>query len=159
VTAFLAVGTLLTIRQNNKFREKDKKERLLNEIIEWAIDVGKRGSDIDFLLFAAEIDEEPWGELNLPTLQSNFRELKQRGQYIVKIASDMESPLFTFVQKVEDEVIQYLKEMDNIFIKIKLGTEGNLTEILHPLIERDSLIKCANDLITEATKLKTINIS
>ena len=39
VTAILAGASFWTIRQNYKFREKDRKERLLNEIIEWAIDI------------------------------------------------------------------------------------------------------------------------
>jgi len=35
-TIILAIASFWTIRQNYKFREKDRKERLLNEIIEWA---------------------------------------------------------------------------------------------------------------------------
>ena len=41
VTAILAIGTFITIRQNKIFREKDRKERLLNEIIEWASSIAK----------------------------------------------------------------------------------------------------------------------
>jgi hypothetical protein len=40
VTVFLAFGTFWSIRQNRVFREKDRKEQLLNEIIDWAIKVG-----------------------------------------------------------------------------------------------------------------------
>lgn len=47
VTAFLAVGTFLTIRQNNRFRENDRKERLLNEIIEWALEISTKATSVD----------------------------------------------------------------------------------------------------------------
>jgi hypothetical protein len=154
----LAFAAFLTIRHSNEREKRDRKERLLNEIIEWAVDVTKCGADINFLLLAAEIDEEPWGKLNLPDLQFNLRELKQRGEYVVKVASTLEKPLLTAAQKVESEIAEYLKTMDNIFIGIKLGSEGNLPMILKPLSERNSLVNCANNLLTEATKIKTRGI-
>jgi len=157
-TLTLAIMTWKSIRQTRSIQKAEKRERLLNEIIDWAVDVGKRGSDINFLLLAAELDEEPWGELNLPTLQSSLRELKQRGEYIVKVSSTLEKPLLTTVQKVQGEVTEYLKAMDNVFIQIKLGAEGNLPIILKPLLERDSLVRCANNLLAEAAKIKTRDI-
>ncbi|GEM_PF-5653188 len=39
MTAILAGTSFWIIRQNYKFREKDRKERLLNEIIKWATDI------------------------------------------------------------------------------------------------------------------------
>ena len=98
----------------------------------------------------------------MPTLQSSLRELKQRGEYIeymVKVAKTLEKPLLTNVQKVKGEVAEYLKDVDNVFIKTKLGTEGNLPMILKPLLERNSLVNCANNLLAEATKIKTKDIS
>ena len=157
VVIALALG-LASLIQTNCIQKTERKQRLLNEIIDWATDVGKCGSHIDFLLLAAELDEEPWGELNLPTLQSSLRELKQRGEYMVKVADTLEKPLLTSVQKVKGKVTEYLKAIDNVFIKVKLGTEGNLPMILKPLLERDPLVNYANNLLAEATKIKTKDI-
>jgi hypothetical protein len=157
-TLFLGIMAWLTIRQTRSIQKAEKRERLLNEIIEWAIDVSKRGADINFLLLAAQIDEEPWGGLNLPSLQSNLRELKQRGEYILKVAETLDEPLLAATQKAENEIAKYLSATDNIFIQIKFGTEGNLSMILKPLSERDSLGTYANDLLTEAVKIKTKGI-
>ena len=158
-TLALAFMTWKSIRQTRKIHRTERKDRLLNEIIEWAIDVGKSGAHLDFLLYAAEIDEEPWGELNLPTLQSSLRELEQRGKYIVKIANSLDKPILTTVRKVKGEVEEYRKSIDKIFIEVRLGIEGNLPMILKALLERDSLVNCANNLLTEATKIKTRDIS
>jgi hypothetical protein len=155
VALILGVSSLI---QTQRLQKRERKERLLNEIIEWAIDVSKRGADINFLLLAADMDEEPWGGLNLPALQSNLRELKQRGEYVVKVASTLEKPLLTAAQKVEEEVAGYLKAIDNVFIQTRLGTEGDLSMVLKPLSERDSLVICANNLLAEATKIKTRDI-
>jgi len=38
-TFILAIAAFWAIRQNYSFRRKEKKERLLNEIIEWAEDI------------------------------------------------------------------------------------------------------------------------
>jgi len=38
-TLLLAGASFWTIRQNYKLRDKDRKERLLNEIIEWAVEI------------------------------------------------------------------------------------------------------------------------
>ena len=76
----------------------------------------------------------------------------------MKVASTLEKPLLTAAQRVKDEVTEYLKAIDNVFIQVKLGSEGNLPMILKPLLERDSLVNCANNLLAEATKIKTRDI-
>ena len=157
VIVALGIG-VASILQTHRLQKRERRERLLNEIIEWAIDVSKRGADINFLLLAAELDEEPWGGLNLPALQSNLRELKQRGEYIVKVAGTLGKPLLVAAQKAKNEVAEYLSAIDNVFIQTRLGTEGNLSMILKPLSERDSLAICANNLLTEAAKIKTRDI-
>ena len=157
-TLFLGIMDWRTIRLTSTIQKAEKRERLLNEIIEWAVDVGKCGSHIDFLCLSAEIDEEPWGELNLPTLQSSLRELEQRGEYIVRIANSLDKPLLTTVRKVKEEVMGYRLSIDAIFVKVKLGAEYNLSMILAPLMESDSLVNYTDNLITEAVKIKTKDI-
>jgi hypothetical protein len=46
-TLLLAAASFWTIRQNYKFREKDRKERLLSEIIEWALNIQKSSFEIE----------------------------------------------------------------------------------------------------------------
>ncbi|MGD0795772.1 MAG: hypothetical protein ABR958_09390 [Dehalococcoidales bacterium] len=154
-TMVLAIATVGIIWQNHLSQNRERKERLLNEIIEWAIDISKRGSELDFLLLAAQIDEEPWGKLDIPTIQSNLRDLKQRGDYVINITGNQES-LLSAANKVREEVAWYLKGMDDLFIKIRLeGGIESLPTIFKSMIEHDSLVGYANELLKEATKIKT----
>lgn len=47
-TLILAIAAFWAIWQNYNFRRQEKKERLLNEIIEWAIDVTKGLGEEEF---------------------------------------------------------------------------------------------------------------
>ncbi len=158
VLVALGLG-ISSLMQTQRLQKRERKERLLNEIIEWGIDVGKSGSNIDFLLRAAEIDEQPWSkETNLPNLHSNLRELSQRGEYIIKVAGTLDKSLLAAVQVANGRVTKYLESIDILFINIRLGIEGNLPIILKPLMELDSLVPCAKDLLAEATKIKARDI-
>jgi len=78
---------------------------------------------------------------------------------MMKVANTLEKPLLTIVQKVKGELTEYLKTIDKLFIEARLWVvEGNLPMILKPLLERDSLVNCANKLLAEATKSKTKDI-
>ena len=47
VTFLLAIAAFWAIWQNYLLHKKERKERLLNEIIDWAIDVAKCGSSVN----------------------------------------------------------------------------------------------------------------
>ncbi|MBA7577120.1 hypothetical protein ES708_18966 [subsurface metagenome] len=46
-TLFLGIMAWRTIHQTRSIQKAEKRERLLNEIIEWAIDIAKCGKEID----------------------------------------------------------------------------------------------------------------
>jgi len=56
VTAVLALAAFWAIWQNYKFRERDRKERLLNEIIEWADDINNASLTPDISLEIKQLE-------------------------------------------------------------------------------------------------------
>ena len=87
-TIILAIASFWTIRQNYKFREKDRRERLLNEIIEWATDIAKCGLEKD-LPDTSHITDVNDGKLHLAystnILAKSFQSMRGRNQYIRQI--------------------------------------------------------------------------
>jgi hypothetical protein len=157
-TGFLAYFTYRSVKSGYDREKRRGEEQLLNEIIEWAVDIKIRGAELDFLLLAAQIDEKPWGKLDIPTIQSNLRDLMQRGDYILEIAGN-KSSLLSVSNKVREEVAWYLKGMDDLFIKIRLeGSIESLPTIFKSMIEHDSLVGNAQVLLKEAAKIKIENL-
>lgn len=158
-TISLAIAAFLSIRQTRKIRENERKHRLINEIIDWAIDVGKCGNDIAFTRLAADMDEQPWGKLTISQIHATLREIQPRGEYIVEISKEFEDSLQIYSQNTLSEVYKYLKSMDEIFISVRLVAQGALDMILEPLSKHESLIQLANNLIKEAVKVKATLIN
>lgn len=153
VIVALGLG-LASLLQTQFLQKRERKERLLNEIIDWATDISKHGAELNFILLAAQIDEEPWGKLDIPTIQSDLRDLMQRCDYILYITGNNDS-LILAANKIKEEVVWFLNSMDNLFIKIRLeGAIESLPTIFKSMIEHDSLVGYANELLKEAVKVK-----
>lgn len=71
-TLLLAIAAFLTIRRSDEYREQDRKERLLNEIIEWAVDVAKIGIEPD----TPELSDDRDAAKSWPFLDSQFKKLE-----------------------------------------------------------------------------------
>lgn len=168
VTAVLAVASFRTIRQNYKFREKDRKERLLNEIIEWAINVAESGIEPDTPDLSVDKDAgKSW-----PYLDSQFKKLKTlqllraRSVYMESIALAIHKSLHTFVKGSIDNLrnqlralYDYKKFMDEHNSK---GSEEKIAFLTSTsnLVDKNNklLYKSAVGVIEEAAKIKTESI-
>ena len=85
VTALLVGFTWLNIRNTHEKEERDRKERLLNEIIEWAEDVARLNFNI-YNLTEAQVSKESWVESSLGGIVSEFQVVEAKGVYINSIA-------------------------------------------------------------------------
>jgi hypothetical protein len=150
-TIFLGIMALKTIRQNRVIQKAEKRERLLNEIIEWAIDVGspKYGLNIDVLTSDGIGDND---KLLAYSLNQAFHldMLIQKGNYIAKIA-----PIFTKdLEKAVEEVRGALAKHNKIIYSFVDGKIDAKTVGKHDFV----LTQTANKVIEEATKIKTRDI-
>ena len=57
-TLLLALGAFETIRQNHQLHARERRERLLNEIIEWAIDIQKVSLEVDIPVNSVSLSKE-----------------------------------------------------------------------------------------------------
>lgn len=89
-TFLLAIAAFLAIRQTRKLQKRERRDRLLNEIIEWAVEVAKSSIEPETPdLFDDKDAAKSWPflaaqEKKLDTLQL----LRAKSAYIAKIATE-----------------------------------------------------------------------
>jgi hypothetical protein len=159
-TFFLAGAAFWTIWQNRQYGIRERKESLLNEIIEWAVDVAK------YSLEKGIFDESIpviglQAESALPALLDSvtgFRIARVRSVYISNIASEFAPMLKKSIDNLNDEIKSQIKLImeykrkdtptwpaDDIVAKISGNNERTYS--------------FATKVIEEATKTKTKDIS
>lgn len=160
-TLVLALGAFLSIWQNHLLQKRERRERLLNEIIEWAEDVAGCGSDINILFFpdASDLRREPFERqeiaeamtrTHLGTLLLRYKAIVARREYVRTAVSAFGRNLPAKEKDVSDELNKFLPVLDR---RIK----GNATNEDMKKAE-EKLNECARILIEEATKIKTKDI-
>jgi Ca2+/Na+ antiporter len=138
-TLVLALVTALNIMNSNaqerRRREeeiareqKDRRERLLNEIVEWAEGVLKSG-------YSENLDDTKLGEINdqkqeyayihniFSRISTNYEVMKIKSIYIKNIAAIFGKELLVDVTTLTNYIIDYLKEIDYV-----LGTSDKEKE-------------------------------
>ncbi len=162
-TVLLAGFTWLSIRSGEKREKRDRKERLLNEIIEWAVDVAVCAfsvppplmfEDIIGGLEAATV-EKMVRRVNLTTytnLRLSYQILTRKSEYIENIASSLSGNLDYAVKRLR-------KQINNVISALKKCARDpdnkDRSEYKNLVGAEDLLHKEAEILIKEATKIKT----
>jgi len=84
-TIVLAIVAFGAIWQNHSLQKRERKERLLNEIIEWAEDVARLNFKI-YNFVEAQISKESWIESSIGEIVSQFQVVEAKGAYMNSIA-------------------------------------------------------------------------
>ena len=151
-TLFLGIMAWRTIRQTRSIQKAEKKERLLNEIIEWAIDLIKstHGQDISIVSLK---DRDL-----ITAIYYGFVQLSGRSKYIQHIASIFDGKL----SKVIDEAIKTMESCMKIHVNWLKCSDKNKDEFAKATkeaVKKDLEVeKIANKVIEEATKIKARDI-
>jgi len=139
-TLFLGIMAWQIIHQTRKIQKAGKKEKLLNEIIEWAEDICRAS-------FGSEIERET---LVLENQLLNYQELYITSKYIGKIAekfgADLDSTVLHItipLGNITDVIQEYLKNPQDEHINARLEGYG------------EQLLKRARTLIEKAAEIKT----
>lgn len=147
-TFFLGIMAWRTIRQTRSIQKAEKRQRLLNEIIEWASDAAKS---------AISRQTREAHELWKTKLEYKFRRVKSK--YIAEIAASSFEGLSPFIKDIItklDEVIDVTTQC----IEAKHYQNWLSNSEIKQLIEREGrLAKSVEKLITEAAKIKTSYLS
>ncbi len=175
----LAGAAFISVRQVNVNQKREKGERLLNEIIEWAEDVAKCGSTVniqspqpfysalvekDFFKLRREEkerllkglkkdDERIWRSCHMELI-FKYQVVDARGEYILEISNLQYFNISAKVNEVKDNLKKTLEIYWNYLKDI---TD---TSIMDKVIEWEhKLQENAVSLIKETTKIKTKDIS
>jgi hypothetical protein len=133
LAAFLAIWNTSSIYRHSRQKEmakerRDRDERLLNEIIEWAIEVVKVGMPTESTVAVGKMDEEVDRRLvqnMLNNLRNNFRALIAVSLYVTRIGLAFGEKLQSSIAKLDGD----LRKQEDILIKFqKIVTERNQIE-------------------------------
>ena len=166
-TLFLGIMAWRTIRQTRSTQEAEKKERLLNEIIEWAVDVTKGELLMEFADVRGIKDIQSsrlYLYATVDKLQFGFRQARTRGLYISGTVSILGAGLQQAVGELIRNLevhIQALKEcMDSIHSPACETTlDGAMSAARKTTDTKKLLDESAAKVLEEAAKIKTRAIS
>jgi len=180
VTLLLIGVAVWTIMDNRYARRIDRKERLLNEIIEWAEDVAtceysvsiEKPSSIFTKLYDKDLraydikdkvkvaqgimqDHKRVLQSRYMNLHLNYQTLDARGEYILSLSDDKDfESIINTIRAVKAQISDYLE----ILWKYMEDIDDKLQQ--EKVIEQGKeLNKSAIQLIKEAAKIKTRDIS
>ncbi|MBA7474440.1 hypothetical protein ES707_09793 [subsurface metagenome] len=156
-TLFLGIMAWRTIHQTRSIQKAEKRERLLNEIIEWAIDIAKCGKEIDLstLLQIPDDKKNIFVPLKMKEMAISLGAMEGRNQYISTIALTFGEDLREAIDILLDSLEEY-KEL----LSTKSEDITDMSEIVEKLDSHDrQLLTATNNVIEETVKIKTRDIS
>ncbi|HUT96576.1 MAG TPA: hypothetical protein VMW60_00450 [Dehalococcoidales bacterium] len=150
VLVALGIG-IASILHTQSMQKKERRERLLNEIIDWALDSAKPKYALALTSLDYTLSEEDQRTIIQVAQASNTHILIVRGNYIAKIALIFTQDLSTAVENVRKNLEEHSELIDD-WIKGKSTPEAIGTH-------NNTVGQSANKVIEEAVKLKTQDIS
>ncbi len=178
-TLFLGIMAWRTIRQTGSIQKSEKRERLLNEIIEWGLEVSRCSSVSPFSKYA-EIENIQIQRIMIAIDSINsFTSLERRGEYIKQIALKLENRLGNAVGEVMINIkernkllalstgIRSVPPLDEMLKIINiLEVNGETLDVLGDDAKKllalgknaKTLVESVSKVIEEATKIKTRDI-
>jgi hypothetical protein len=154
VIVALGIG-IASILHTQNLQKKERKERLLNEIIEWAEDIRKSSSQ-NILPNKVELDSPI---MQIP-VQQMFLQSWYRYQDLYKKSSFVKVAIFnTFRNDLFLLVLEVIQRLDEI-LEVLEGCISRKAEENSEKVEKykETLDHCAEQLIIGATNLKTKNL-
>jgi len=172
MAVFVALGMGITsILHTQSMQKRERRERLLNEIIEWAVDMTKGELLMDF----ADVKSiqgirraRLYLYVTLDKLQFTFKQARTRGRYISRIVSilgkDLQKAVEDLIRTLEAH-IQVLKECMDTLDSPALESPAQektlnvvTAEARKTTESKKILDKYASRVIEEATKIKVRDI-
>ena len=166
-TMILAIAAFWAIWQNRTLQISERKERLLNEIIEWATEITilRSGSLFnDITLFEDTTKSALQMTVKIAKMISDLSGLAGRNTYILSISS-FNSELKNPVDELVKELLKYIGFLDGWCTKLTddLAKNEKLKLDDDDVKKGDdfesSIKRLAVEVVKEATKIKTKDIS
>ncbi|MFC1983954.1 hypothetical protein ACFLVO_02965 [Chloroflexota bacterium] len=164
-TMLLAIAAFWAIKQNYSFRREERKERLLNEIIEWAENI------VNHVLESGVFDIVTLGQGLNPddTFQELYNELKNlridkvKSIKILTITRPIDLVLNKNTETLANELEVQISHLTEYRRDPGSGSTSAMSENIKKLKNantyNENIIKLATIVIEEAAKIKTKDIS
>ncbi len=173
-TLVLALGAFLTIRQNHLLQKRERRDRLLNEIIEWAIKITKHRFEesLKELLQITDSSGTISYKKSLQFVHADIVEAKEifaslgiQSQYVSKTAFSFGVELHSAVKDLAGKIDEYVNYLDNwqntLFCEIEKQKKD--VDIVRGASKADEIgrrmDKSAQKILEEAAKIKTKDIN
>jgi len=149
-TIFLAFFSWLSIKSGYDREKRDRRERRLKEIVDWATDILVCGRDISRELYRELIDPTSHKAVEIE-IEAKFNVISWRGVYIRNIASNLDKALHDSVLDTQRILRQHVKIMELDFKgKIKnTSVIGKHRDTLDDSAKR--VIEIAANLLSDKT--------
>ena len=117
VTLLLAYATLNVINSDRQREECNKKERLLNEIIEWATDIKRCGWEVEYTIPSEpiKVDIEMFQLQMSANRLSRFMVPSAKNKYVTEIALILGENLCLAVKDTKNNLIIFLPNYRKLF--------------------------------------------
>ncbi len=167
-TLFLGIMAWRTIRQTRSIHEREQKQRLLNEIIEWAIDViriswGFGKAFKEAIRPATEREQQLFKYAHVAEVKESFMQFVGRNIYITAVVfppftKSLQEP----IKVLEKDLVAYIEFLDDWQRELQFNIANNKSDKEENSEKADehvrSIHKSANKVIEEAAKIKTKEI-
>jgi len=151
-TFSLAGAAFWAIWQTRGIQKSEKRQRLLSEIIEWAIDITKCGSSLGIPITPIE-NVRHLKRVSLANLLLQYQLVNLRSKYVREIALVFGEDLADSVTIVANKLS---KVVDVIYARIKDLDDKDIEEELSK--SETSILEDAKSVMVKATQIKTKGI-
>lgn len=110
VTAVLAFAAFRSISQNNNLQKRERKERLLNEIIEWGESIRKSSfvSNLEEMIIVLKLTGDDKRRVWALKNEYEYLIVSVRYHYIKRIASELDVSLLSAIEDVSATVAKHI---------------------------------------------------
>ena len=166
----LGVSSLI---QTQRLQKRERRERLLNEIIDWVVNILKLDSDLDSFTESIRLGISQLSIRTVDKLYSETVAFRDEGEYIKKTANMAGNKANDAVVKLQNELIDIAKLLNQLMILDGLVGSPDILELIttedvdlkdkdpkKATVERHrkNLAQLCKLIIEEAAKIKTKDI-
>ncbi len=157
-TLFLGSMAWRTIRQTRNLQKAEKIERLLNEVIEWAVGISKCGIEKGYPDISNLIDlHTVWLKIsnNIGDIILCFKEMRGKNQYISEIVKALDQDLREASKTLTDDFEEHIRLLSLCETYMRDREKAWEKVVVH----KHKLNFSAKKVIEEAVKIKTRDVS
>jgi len=171
-TLCLAFIIITALKHSRDINDIDRKERMLNEVIDWAISISEANLELEKIIHDEQMGTRTLAQAKLPETLVKFQKTWEYSKYIADTVLRLDDSLSNAVNKLKDN-LRIQTDLINL-ITIGISSESTMGKgkvtINGKLFDRDdeisllstrrsALVKYIDDVLKEVSKSKTASLN